>query len=182
MGTSDKKRRQTPGSKRAVNVGAATETNGTASLLDTARAVDLSTSSDSDDGDWQNTSSDSDDEYSSASFDDDDSSGDESEGTTEINEAILDYMGALEKEREDEERGDSLSGGGEESRSPRAVAESDSSEDEVPSRNTIGNVPLEWYKDEQHIGYDLSGTKISRREKKDQLDSFLARSDNSKDW
>jgi ribosome biogenesis protein ERB1 len=34
---------------------------------------------------------------------------------------------------------------------------SDSSEDERPPRNTIGNVPLEWYKDEQHIGYDRCG-------------------------
>jgi hypothetical protein len=34
---------------------------------------------------------------------------------------------------------------------------SDSSEDEAPSRNTIGKVPLEWYKDEEHIGYDRRG-------------------------
>jgi len=31
---------------------------------------------------------------------------------------------------------------------------SDSSEDERPSRNTVGNVPLEWYAQEEHIGYD----------------------------
>ena len=31
---------------------------------------------------------------------------------------------------------------------------SDSSEDERPHRNTIGNVPLEWYADEGHVGYD----------------------------
>jgi BOP1NT (NUC169) domain len=35
-----------------------------------------------------------------------------------------------------------------------ADAGSDSSEDERPDRNTIGAVPLEWYKDEEHIGYD----------------------------
>ncbi len=29
---------------------------------------------------------------------------------------------------------------------------SDSSEDERPARNTVGRVPLEWYKDEDHIG------------------------------
>ncbi len=29
---------------------------------------------------------------------------------------------------------------------------SDSSEDERANRNTVGNVPLEWYKDEGHIG------------------------------
>lgn len=31
---------------------------------------------------------------------------------------------------------------------------SESSEDEKPPRNTVGNVPLEWYKQEEHIGYD----------------------------
>lgn len=31
---------------------------------------------------------------------------------------------------------------------------SDSSEDERPARNTVGDVPLEWYKNEEHIGYD----------------------------
>ncbi|CAL8999727.1 unnamed protein product [Prunus brigantina] len=31
------------------------------------------------------------------------------------------------------------------------VEESDSSEDEVAPRNTIGDVPLEWYQDEKHI-------------------------------
>lgn len=29
---------------------------------------------------------------------------------------------------------------------------SDSSEDEMPNINTIGDVPLHWYKDEDHIG------------------------------
>ncbi|MCO5574126.1 hypothetical protein L7F22_027905 [Adiantum nelumboides] len=178
MGTSEKKQRQVlDGSKRADKVGDAMNTNGNVSLLDRVRGGGASTSSDSDDGEWQNSSSDSDDEYSSASFDADESSGDESEGTEGIDKAMLDYMGALEKEREN-----SSSGNEEELKSPRAVAESDSSEDEVPSRNTIGNVPLKWYKEEQHIGYDLSGKKISKREKKDQLDSFLARSDDSKEW
>lgn len=37
---------------------------------------------------------------------------------------------------------------------PRAGPDpgSDSSEDERPNRNTVGNVPLVWYKDEEHIG------------------------------
>lgn len=35
-----------------------------------------------------------------------------------------------------------------------ADAGSDSSEDERPARNTIGDVPLEWYEHEDHIGYD----------------------------
>ncbi|KAH6827491.1 Transducin/WD40 repeat-like superfamily protein [Perilla frutescens var. hirtella] len=62
------------------------------------------------------------------------------------------------------------------------VEESDSSEDEVAPRNTVGNVPLVWYRDEEHIGYDLSGKKIKKKEKKSKLDSFLARTDDSKSW
>ncbi|KAK9942190.1 hypothetical protein M0R45_007869 [Rubus argutus] len=60
--------------------------------------------------------------------------------------------------------------------------ESDSSEDEVAPRNTIGNVPLEWYQDEKHIGYDIAGKKIKKKEKDDKLQSFLASADDSKNW
>ena len=49
-------------------------------------------------------------------------------------------------------------------------------------RNTVGDVPLEWYKDEEHIGYDLSGKKITKKERKDKLDSFLESADDSKNW
>ncbi|KAF3778473.1 Ribosome biogenesis BOP1-like protein, partial [Nymphaea thermarum] len=62
------------------------------------------------------------------------------------------------------------------------VEESDSSEDEVPSRNTIGDVPLKWYEDEEHIGYDISGKKIKKQPRKDRLDAFLADTDDSKNW
>ncbi|EFH62119.1 predicted protein [Arabidopsis lyrata subsp. lyrata] len=60
--------------------------------------------------------------------------------------------------------------------------ESDSSEDEVPPRNTVGNVPLEWYKDETHIGYDIFGKKITKKETGDIINSFLATRDYSKNW
>ncbi|KAK6259265.1 hypothetical protein SCA6_013739 [Theobroma cacao] len=68
------------------------------------------------------------------------------------------------------------------SQSRQAVDESDSSEDEVAPRNTIGDVPLEWYKDEKHIGYDIAGKKIKKKERQDKLDSFLASADDSKNW
>ncbi|XVF61742.1 hypothetical protein PTKIN_Ptkin08bG0155000 [Pterospermum kingtungense] len=70
----------------------------------------------------------------------------------------------------------------ESSQSHEAVDESDSSEDEVAPRNTIGDVPLEWYKDEKHIGYDIAGKKITKKERQDKLDSFLASADDSKNW
>ncbi|GAV86510.1 WD40 domain-containing protein/BOP1NT domain-containing protein [Cephalotus follicularis] len=62
------------------------------------------------------------------------------------------------------------------------VEESDSSEDEVAPRNTIGEVPLEWYRDEKHIGYDITGKKITKKDRQDKLDSYLASVDDSKNW
>lgn len=41
----------------------------------------------------------------------------------------------------------------------------------------VGNVPLVWYKDEDHIGYDLDGKAIAKSKKKDQLDKLLDRND-----
>ncbi|KAA6423515.1 MAG: ribosome biogenesis BOP1 protein [Trebouxia sp. A1-2] len=56
-------------------------------------------------------------------------------------------------------------------------AGSDSSEDDRPPRNTIGQVPLEWYKDEQHIGYDRDAKKLIKQDRKDKLDTLLAQTD-----
>ncbi|GER41472.1 ribosome biogenesis protein BOP1 homolog [Striga asiatica] len=85
----------------------------------------------------------------------------------------------------DHSRGDVHTGDGNESKSDDSrdvVEESDSSEDEVAPRNTVGNVPLEWYKDEEHIGYDLAGKKIKKKERQSMLDFHLARADDSKSW
>lgn len=49
-------------------------------------------------------------------------------------------------------------------------------------RNTIGEVPLEWYRDEEHVGYDVSGKKIKKQARKDKIESFLAGADNVKNW
>merc|ERR1719326_1600494 len=38
-------------------------------------------------------------------------------------------------------------------------ADSDDSDDE-PERNRIGNVPLKWYDEEDHVGYDMAGEKV----------------------
>merc|ERR1719478_1631911 len=54
---------------------------------------------------------------------------------------------------------------------------SDDSEDDAP-RNRIGNVPLEWYKDEDHVGYDLAGEKVMREIKSGEIDSLLESADN----
>eukprot|EP00928_Gymnodinium_smaydae_P020453 TRINITY_DN17902_c0_g2_i1.p1 TRINITY_DN17902_c0_g2~~TRINITY_DN17902_c0_g2_i1.p1 ORF type:complete len:733 (-),score=140.95 TRINITY_DN17902_c0_g2_i1:349-2547(-) len=58
---------------------------------------------------------------------------------------------------------------------------SDDSEDDAP-RNRIGNVPLEWYKDEDHVGYDLAGEKIMRTLKESEIDALLESKDNPDAW
>lgn len=50
-------------------------------------------------------------------------------------------------------------------------------------RNTVGNIPMEWYKDFPHIGYDLDGKKIYKPiRNKDELDEFLDKMDNPDYW
>lgn len=39
------------------------------------------------------------------------------------------------------------------------------------ARNTVGNIPLNWYDDYPHIGYDLDGTKIMKPAKGDEASS-----------
>ncbi|KAI1901592.1 hypothetical protein AGOR_G00035990 [Albula goreensis] len=55
--------------------------------------------------------------------------------------------------------------------------------DEEDIRNTIGNIPMEWYKDYPHIGYDLDGKKIFKPiRNKDELDEFLDKMENPDYW
>jgi len=88
--------------------------------------------------------------------------------------------------------GSSASGAGSSRRSGKATAaarsaaaaaeeeeehgEESDSEDEAPV-NTIGNVPLHWYEDFDHVGYDIDGRKIMRGTQKDELDALIARFD-----
>jgi len=49
-------------------------------------------------------------------------------------------------------------------------------------RNTVGNIPMEWYREFEHIGYDLLGKKIIKPEQGDELDEFVNRMDNPDYW
>ncbi|XP_008809816.2 ribosome biogenesis protein BOP1 homolog [Phoenix dactylifera] len=90
-----------------------------------------------------------------------------------------DAVGSSEDERSS---GEGEKDGKDDGKIHQSSEESDSSEDEVAPRNTIGEVPLEWYKDEEHIGYDITGKKIRKHARKDKIDSFLAGVDDSKNW
>ncbi|KAJ1195160.1 hypothetical protein NDU88_004441 [Pleurodeles waltl] len=55
--------------------------------------------------------------------------------------------------------------------------------DEEDVRNTVGNIPMEWYQDYPHVGYDLEGRKIYKPiRNKDELDEFLDKMENPDYW
>jgi ribosome biogenesis protein ERB1 len=65
---------------------------------------------------------------------------------------------------------------------PEIVADYESDTSDEEPHNTIGNVPIEWYDDYPHIGYDRDGKKILRPAKGDELDKFLASMDDKDAW
>ncbi|XP_047698461.1 ribosome biogenesis protein BOP1 isoform X2 [Prionailurus viverrinus] len=57
------------------------------------------------------------------------------------------------------------------------------SSDEEDIRNTVGNVPLEWYGGFPHVGYDLDGRRIYKPLRtRDELDQFLDKMDDPDYW
>lgn len=58
----------------------------------------------------------------------------------------------------------------------------DDTSDEEDIRNTIGNVPLHWYDEYKHIGYDWDANKIIKPARRDQLDDFLKRMEDPNFW
>ena len=49
-------------------------------------------------------------------------------------------------------------------------------------RNTVGNIPMEWYRNMSHIGYDVEGNKLMKPAQGDQLDDFLDKVDDPNYW
>ncbi|PFX35016.1 Ribosome biogenesis protein bop1-B [Stylophora pistillata] len=61
------------------------------------------------------------------------------------------------------------------------IDENDTS-DEEDARNTVGNIPVEWYNDYPHIGYNLDGQRILKPATADELDQFLSKMDDPNYW
>ncbi|KAG0300687.1 Ribosome biogenesis protein erb1, partial [Dissophora globulifera] len=58
--------------------------------------------------------------------------------------------------------------------------DSDSSTEE--NENTVGNIPMHWYDDYPHIGYDIHGKKVMKPATGDELDKFLSTMDDPDSW
>lgn len=66
---------------------------------------------------------------------------------------------------------------------PSTKAEDGDTSDEEDIRNTVGNIPMQWYENFPHIGYNLDGKKILKPVRNmDELDKFLDKMDNPDYW
>jgi ribosome biogenesis protein ERB1 len=48
--------------------------------------------------------------------------------------------------------------------------------------NRVGNIPMHWYDDLPHVGYDLNGKKVLRPVRGDELDKFLKTVEDPSAW
>lgn len=55
-------------------------------------------------------------------------------------------------------------------------------DDEEDIRNTVGNIPMNWYDEYKHIGYDWNAKKIIKPAKGDMLDDFLRKMEDPDFW
>lgn len=54
--------------------------------------------------------------------------------------------------------------------------------DRIQDPNRVGNVPMHWYDDMPHIGYDINGKKFLRPAMGDELDKFLKTQEDPAAW
>ena len=54
--------------------------------------------------------------------------------------------------------------------------------DPIQDPNRVGNIPMHWYDDMPHIGYDANGKKVLRPAVGDELDKFLKTQEDPTAW
>jgi len=64
----------------------------------------------------------------------------------------------------------------------KAIFEDVDTSDEEDIRNTVGNIPMEWYDEYEHIGYDKQGKKIGKKKQGDLLDGLLSKMEDPDYW
>ena len=122
-----------------------------------------------------------------------DKSGSDADDDDSDSSVYSDLEGDDDSEEEDEEDEDDSSSGSEDEEAEEAsntagkaakkkdeeAAKVDEyeydSSDEEDIRNTIGNIPVNWYDEYGHIGYDVDGAPIRKPKRGDELDQFLSR-------
>jgi len=116
---------------------------------------------------------------------DDDNEQDSGEEKETDDESSNDSEGEEEKEDEDTEKDNTEQNNNQGEKSPKKSIETfdeDNTSDEEDARNTIGNIPVEWYNDYPHLGYDLDGKRILKPATADELDQFLSKMDDPNYW
>ncbi|KAF9263625.1 BOP1NT-domain-containing protein [Marasmius fiardii PR-910] len=58
--------------------------------------------------------------------------------------------------------------------------DSDSSTEDAPNR--VGNIPMHWYDDLPHVGYDMDGKRVLKPARGDELDKFLETVEDPTAW
>ena len=52
----------------------------------------------------------------------------------------------------------------------------------IQDPNRVGNIPMHWYDDMPHIGYDIDGKRVLRPAVGDDLDKFLKTQEDPTAW
>ncbi|XP_072948915.1 ribosome biogenesis protein BOP1 homolog [Epargyreus clarus] len=60
--------------------------------------------------------------------------------------------------------------------------ESGDTSDEEDRVNTVGDIPMWWYNEYSHVGYDLDGQRIAKPPQRDQIDEFLKKCEDPEFW
>lgn len=109
--------------------------------------------------------------------------------SVEVGESDSESSGNTEEEEqssdEDTEKDNTEEGNNEEEKATKNSSggyDEDNTSDEEDARNTIGNIPVEWYNDYPHIGYNLDGKRILKPATADELDQFLSKMDDPNYW
>lgn len=131
-------------------------------------------------------SSDEDDVYVSDSDDDESSADEENDVTEERPSTATSSTATSAKQKKQKPTSveafkSELNGSSTAKRADDDEYKNDSS-DEEDIRNTIGNVPMHWYDEYKHIGYDWDAKKIIKPARRDQLDDFLKRMEDPNFW
>uniref|UniRef100_UPI003AAA9494 ribosome biogenesis protein bop1 n=1 Tax=Centroberyx gerrardi TaxID=166262 RepID=UPI003AAA9494 len=144
---------------------------------------DLSDSEESVFSGLEDSGSDSEDEEEEGDGSDDEEEEDEAGTEKQEESSVLkeEEKKKKKKKKRGMKEGEKKEEGGEEGEKEDEYEHDTSDEEDI--RNTVGNIPMEWYKDFPHIGYDLDGKKIYKPiRNKDELDDFLDKMENPDYW